>query len=181
MASFEGIYWALPQILPRAKREHLADVAAGVLPISLGAYECAEWCLSHLNPHEEATALLRELHAVGIELSVTADENGSDDLAARDPRKALTPALRERLTAHEADLIALLRIGPVAEMTWREFARSGRIARFLTAGGEVFVVAADNASYSVEETPGGGTGSEPVFTASALRHRIASIHGRRSA
>lgn len=130
MASFEAIYWALPDVLPQPRREKLAGLAWKGFPPSASASECAEWCLCHPEAYGAALALLRGLHTLGVEVATAA---GPEEVSAlmsalivRDPHKALTPAYRERLMACRSDMIALLRFGPAWELTPRELTRLGR-------------------------------------------------------
>ena len=143
MASFESVYWVLPEGIPRRSRERLAALGAEAFPPHTPPAACATWCLNHPHAHDAAITLLRTLHQGGVELMVQRIGTASQTLRVRDPRRMLTLERRQEVHGLEDDLITLLRFGPVSELTAEEFARSASVARFVVDGREI-LVAADN-------------------------------------
>ena len=144
MASFESVYWALPEGIPRVSRERLAALAVDMFPLDVAASDCAAWCLCHPHAHDDAIRLLRAVHRLGGELAVQGMGTGREAVVVRDPGKRASASLRQEVQGIAPDMITLLRFGPAWEKTPQEFARCGGVARVPLDGREV-LVAADNA------------------------------------
>ena len=144
MASFETVYWALPDSMPRASRERLAALAVETFPPDVAPEECTAWCLHHPHAHDAAIRLLRAVHRVGGELGVVQPDTSREAIVVRDPDKRVSAAMRREVQDIAPDMITLLRFGPAWELTLVEFARCGGVCR-LPLGEREVLVAANNA------------------------------------
>ena len=144
MASFEGIYWALPDEIPPRSRERLAYLAVEMFPPAAASSDCAVWCLSHPHAHDAAVRLLRAVHGEGAELTVRKPGTAQEAVVVRDPKKRVSTEQRRQIQDIAPDMITLLRFGPAWELTLGEFDRSASVARVPLDGREV-LVAANNA------------------------------------